>query len=129
VVKIRHIAALLLLCSIGTGPFFIEFYIDYYILDNSSDIEQRVIIVLPFVILIVIGSIMALIGAGMAAIGNGWRRTMVFASFSILTLGPFFVGSMLGFTAIVMIAASPHEFKDKKSLDGNEPGVFIDRHD
>ncbi len=61
-------------------------------------------------IIMVIFAILALLGGVMAITGKSFGFAILGAVFALFTLGPFFLGSLLGLVALILLALSKDEF-------------------
>ena len=58
----------------------------------------------------IIFCLLAIIGGIMAILRKMWALALVGSILGLLTIGPFFMGSLLSLIALILIAISRHEF-------------------
>ena len=75
--------------------------------------------------LLLIFAVLTLLGAIMALQGRNWALALMGAIFGLLTIGPFFLGSIFGLIALILIAMSKDKFDSKQpspQVDNPPPG-------
>jgi len=72
-------------------------------------------------VFILIISVFLLLGGIFAVKKSHWNISIIGAVLGIFTIGPFFLGSIISFAAIVLLLLSKSEFKDK-SEEGKSLG-------
>ena len=99
-----------------SGPFVFPFY-TWMAMRSVRDYaeEMSVSYVFPCFSFWVIACLLALLGAIMAFRGKSWRGTLFVSFFSVFTLGPLFLGTLMGAIAFLLLALAREEFHEKKT--------------
>jgi len=75
-------------------------------------------------VIIIIFAILALLGGVMAITGKSYGLAILGAVFALFTLGPFFLGSILGLVGLILIVLSADEF-GKTPQAAVPPGGYV----
>lgn len=97
-----------------SGIFVFPFYI-WIAMRSVRDYaeDMSVSYVFPCFSFLVIACLVALLGAIMAFRGRSWRGTLFVSFFSVFTLGPLFLGTLMGAIAFLLLALAREEFHEK----------------
>jgi hypothetical protein len=96
------------------GAVFVMGFSTYF---DPSGVSTLVTAICAIVYIII--SVIVLFGVLMAFSGRSWRVAMLGAVLALFTIGPFFIGSICGLIALVLIAVSHDEFSGRSPMMGH----------